>query len=366
MENSETAPPASSSPPSSAAANAVPLGRPDGVAAAAMASPSPPPSPRSERPLQDLLEDFRSLPFEVLFPVQRWLSDQPWKMRWVQALLFFALLPLSLSHFWGSDAEIQDAAWAIGIYFALLWGYVLWMIVQPGDVKRRNVLIPTVFTAVVGIVLVLFLQEMPFFSLLYSATEWNFSPARLLGFVAGVGVIEEGVKLLPIWWLAVKLREIRTPREAAFYAGLSGLAFGVAEAVAYSMAYTEMNFYAQYYGLTGDGHYVILEFLRLITLPFLHCMFSGIAGYYLGLSLLAPQRRTALLLLGVGLAATIHGFYNFFASTWLGVVVAAIAILMFIAYLRSAEQITQHITRQGQGTSPAQPVTVSLEKEVTL
>ncbi len=161
--------------------------------------------------------------------------------------------------------------------------------------------------------------------------------------MAGVGLLEEAVKLLPLFWLAVKLREISTPREAAFYAGLSGLAFGVAEAVAYSIHYT--NTLGMTYGVVGSGNYVVLEFLRLITLPFLHCVFSGIAGYYLGLSLLAPQRRTALLLLGVGTAAVIHGLYDFLAGNWLGIGMGAVAILMFVAYLRSAEHITETITR---------------------
>lgn len=278
--------------------------------------------------------------------MQRWLGDQPWKMRWVQALLFFALFPLSLAYLWGRDAEIHNAAWAIGTYFALLWGYVLWLLVQPGTLKRRNLLITGTFTAIVGVLLVLLLQELPFISVLYDATEWSFSPLRLVGFVVGVGLVEEAVKLLPVFWLAVKLREIRTPREAAFYAGISGLAFGVAEAVAYSISYTDLNTIGMAYGVVGSGNYVIMEFLRLISLPFLHCVFSGIAGYYLGLSLLAPGRRTALVLLGLGVAATIHGFYNFFSGGWLGLLVAGTAILVFVAYLRSAEHITQHITGQ--------------------
>lgn len=307
---------------------------------------------RSERPLQALIDDSKALPFDVLFPVKRWLGDQPWRMRWVQALLFFALFPLSLAHLWGSEAEIRDAAWAIGSYFALIWGYVLWALVQPGNVKRRNMLIITAFTAVVGVFLVLTLQQLPFISTLYDATEWGFSPLRLIGFVAGVGLVEEAVKLLPVFWLAVKLREISTPREAAFYAGVSGLAFGVAEAVAYSIQYTDFNTVGMAYGMVGSGNYVVSEFLRLITLPFLHCVFSGIAGYYLGLSLLAPQRRTALLLLGLGVTALLHGMYNFFSNGWLGLAVAGVAILTFVAYLRSAEHITQHITGQ-TGAQPA-------------
>lgn len=331
--------------------------------ASSAATPPPPEPPlaeppveatmpgRNERPLQGLLDDFRALPLGVLFPIKGWLGEQPWRLPWVQAVLFFALFPLTLSHLWGSDASIQGAAWAIGAYFALLWGYVLWLIVRPGNLKRRNLGITAAFTAVVGIALVLVLQQLPFISTLYAATDWSFSPARLIGFVLGVGIVEEGVKLLPVVWLALKLREIRTPREAAFYAGVSGLAFGVAEAVSYSINYTQMNLYGMATGQVGSGNYVVLEFLRLISLPFLHCIFSGIAGYYLGLSLLAPQRRTALLLLGLGLAALVHGVYDYLSSSWLGVVAAGVAILVFIGYIRSAEQITQHITGQDQPAS---------------
>ncbi|MHA0034801.1 PrsW family glutamic-type intramembrane protease [Deinococcus sp. PESE-13] len=310
---------------------------------------------RTERPLQNLIDDFKGLPFDVLFPVQRWLGDRPWKMRWVQALLFFSLFPLLLSKLWGSEAAIENTAWALGSYFALLWGYVLWLVVQPGAIKRRNIGMTVGFTAIIGVVIVLMLQKLPFISTLYSATEWSFSPVRLVGYVAGVGLVEEGVKLLPVLWLATKMREVRTPREAAFYAGVSGLAFGVAEAVTYSINYTQINEWATMSGVgLGDGNYMLWEFLRLISLPFLHCVFSGIAGYYLGLSLLAPAQRTALLFLGLGLAATVHGLYDFFSGSWLSLVVAAAGILMFVAYLRSAEHITQHITGQAKTTPTAQ------------
>lgn len=304
------------------------------------------PSRRSEKPLQSLVNDFKALPFDVLFPFQRWLSEQPWKMRWVQVLLAFALFPLSLTYILGDNAQIHDAAWAIGGYFSLIWGYVLWLVVKPGTLNTRNLLSICGFTAIIGIMLVLLLQQLPFISTLYAATEWGFSPLRLIGFVAGVGVLEEAVKLLPVFWLAVKMQRIRTPREAAFYAGISGLAFGVAEAVSYSINYTNINTIGMAYGMVGSGNYVVLEFLRLITLPFLHCVFTGVAGYYLGLSLLSPQRRTALILLGLAVAAVMHGLYDFLAGSWLSVAEAALSILIFVAYIRSAEHITQHITGQ--------------------
>lgn len=183
-------------------------------------------------------------------------------------------------------------------------------------------------------------------------TPIEFQLIASVGYVAWVGVVEEGVKLLPVLWLATKMREIQKSREAAFYAGISGMAFGVAEAVSYSINYTQISQWATMYGGTGLGHgnYVLWEFLRLISLPFLHCVFSGIAGYYLGLSLLAPQRRTALVLLGIGLAALTHGLYDFSSGSWLALVIAAAAVLMLVAYLRSAEHITEAVTNLGEIT----------------
>lgn len=299
---------------------------------------------RDEQPIQDLINDFKSLPFETLFPIKQWLQDQPWKMRWVQALLFFALFPLTLPYLLGAKITIQEAAWLLGIYFSFIWGYILWLIVKPGELKWRLILGVTTFTAIIGIFLVLGIQQLPFINLLYSATDWSFSPARLLGFIAGVGLVEETIKLLPVFWLAIKLKQIHTPRSAAFYAGLSGLAFGVSEAVAYSVSYTYQHVVGMVYNTSGSGDYVVLEFLRLISLPFLHCVFSGIAGYYLGLSLITQERQSALILLGLAIAATTHGLYNFFSGSWLSPIMAMITILMFIGYIRSAEEITQKIT----------------------
>ena len=100
---------------------------------------------------------------------------------------------------------------------------------------------------------------------------------------------------------SLKLRRVRTPREAAFLCGVSGLAFGVAEAVHYSWTYALQNSA----GRLGYGDYLTVQTLRLISLPFLHCIWSAIAGYYIGLAFLSRRQAAALVVVGMSNALVI-------------------------------------------------------------
>lgn len=302
-----------------------------------------------------MLQDVRSLPIRALFPFHQFMKDRPWTQRAVYMAAFFALFPLAFEQLFGTGVDIQSAAWAIGTYFALLWGYVLWSIVKPTSVHVWTILGVAAFTAIVGIGVDLVVQQLPILSALYSAAANGGSGlSTYIGFVFGVGLTEETVKILPILWLAFRLKKLPTPRDAAFYAGVSGLAFGVAEAVSYSLKYTQILQPGTAGGdASGAGGFVVLEFLRLISLPFLHCVFTGITGYYVGLSLLAPSRRRALILLGLFVAATLHGTYDFFGGTVFAVVVAALAIFMFTSYMAEADTITEAIRDRAATISTA-------------
>jgi RsiW-degrading membrane proteinase PrsW (M82 family) len=296
-------------------------------------------------PRHVVLQEVRELPIRALFPFHQFLKDRPWTQRAVYMAAFFSLCPLIFEQIFGISIDIQSAAWAIGTYFALLWGYVLWSIVKPTSIRFRLILGVAAFTAIIGIFVDLLVQQLPGLSSLYSAANGGSGVSRYIGFVFGVGVTEETVKILPVLWLAFRLKKLATPRDAAFYAGISGLAFGVAEAVSYSLNYTQIlqPGTAGGEGAAGAGGFVVLEFLRLISLPFLHCVWASITGYYVGLSLIAPSRRRVLILLGLAIAATLHGTYDFAGGSILAVAVAALAIFMFTSYMAEADTITEAI-----------------------
>lgn len=317
-------------------------GQPSGAAAApAMAL-------RAQAAAGKLLSDLKSLKFSALFPLRHWIAEKPWRMGWVQALAFLAFYPVAISLL--SDtagvqdltAELKSAAWALGLYFAVIWGAIFYRTVKPGRIEPKIMLSTFFFTALIGITLVPVIKSLPIFSQIYSAKTSNDVELQLFGYVFGVGVVEESVKALPLcFWFLLQKRPA-TPREVGFLGVMSGLAFGVAEAVSYSILYSN----AQNSGSMSPGSFLIVQTMRLISLPLLHALWAGIAGYFIGLAAQFPQRQAALVVVGIGVVALIHGFYDTFSESWFAFGLCVLSLLLYIMYMRSAEKIAEELQAQ--------------------
>jgi RsiW-degrading membrane proteinase PrsW (M82 family) len=259
----------------------------------------------------------------------------------------FALFPLVLIISFGNqDIELGNAAWAFGVYFSLMWFIMLRFFMRPGRIAVSVLTKVSLFTVFIGIGLVLLLQGMPIVRGVYQ----NISSANLLlrwfSFTFGVGVLEEAVKALPVFLFVYKRNEDYPPITFAFAGVISGLAFGVAEAVSYSYLYA----HSLVRGSFGLGSYIVIQLLRLITLPLLHACFSSIVGYFIGLASLHQTAPRALMLIGLAVAAVLHGAYNTFSNGWLGVGVAALTLLVFVAYVRTGDQISEEIAQSSAST----------------
>ncbi|MFI5315329.1 MAG: PrsW family glutamic-type intramembrane protease [Myxococcota bacterium] len=274
------------------------------------------------------------LGFSTLVPISVWRFDRPWTIRSVQWFLFFTLFPLFLVG-WTSVAhsDFRDVTYLFAIYFATTWGLVIWLFVRPERIGVLDIARVSLFTSITGVFLVGLLNTLPGLRQLVGAAQDAGFLRRLVGTVLGVGVSEELVKAIPLLWMFVRSREPGTVREITYLGCVSGFAFGVSEAVAYSI------FYAQNV-VRGDmplGVYMVVQLTRLITLPLLHAVFSGIAGLFIALGVETPRLRRALIFAGIAIAALLHGLYDVFANTVLGFVLAVSAVLLFIAYVRSID-----------------------------
>lgn len=304
---------------------------------------------RSSDEFSRLRNEFRSVRMSTVIPLSAWLNDRPWDLLWVRWFLVYALTPLILSRFAVESSSLGSTAWAFGIYFALLWLAVLHVAMRPGKLDTRLLLIIAAFTSVVGVVLVLLLQQLPGFKQLYTdALEASYLVYRLIGFIFGIGLLEEVVKWLPLLILVYREHKHYSPQMFAFAGVVSGLAFGVAESVSYSYLYAR----GVQLGAFGWGGYLIVQFVRLISLPLLHATWSAVAGYFMGLAVLSHRTRRALMILGVLIAAGLHGLYDAFSNSWLGLLIAALSILVFISYVRTADIITQELLAQHSPITP--------------
>lgn len=129
--------------------------------------------------------------------------------------------------------------------------------------------------------------------------EAPFSPIlreglSLLSMTLSLGLLEEVLKLLPVLLFIYPRDEFNEVSDGILYVLAAGLGF----------AFLENLFYSLLYGLQVG---VIRAFLTSLA----HATFSGIMGFYLGLTGVYPHRSRVLLLGGLLQASLFHGLYNF-------------------------------------------------------
>jgi len=294
-----------------------------------------------------VLSQLAQLGFHTLVPIAVWRRDRPWTIRSVQWFLFFTLFPLFLVGWVGfARSDFRDVTYLFAIYFAMTWGLVIWLFVRPERIGLMDIVRVSLFTSLTGVFLVSLLARVPGVRDLLGLAHGALFVQRLAGSVLGVGVGEELVKAIPLLWIFVRNREPGTVREITYLGCVSGFAFGVSEAVVYSL------FYAQTVvrGELPLGVYVVVQLTRLITLPLLHAVFSGIAGQFIALGVETPKLRRALILAGIAIAAVLHGLYDALSNTTLGFAVAVASVFLFIAYIRSIDAMRSAV-RSASSTS---------------
>jgi RsiW-degrading membrane proteinase PrsW (M82 family) len=120
----------------------------------------------------------------------------------------------------------------------------------------------------------------------------------ILFFYLVVGPIEEAVKLL-----AVRLHAFRSSRfdsvvDGAVYGAVAGLGFATIENALYITRF-----------MAEDGGVFSIAFVRALAGPG-HVVYSGIAGYYLGLAKFNRENAGPIVVKGLLIAAFVHATYN--------------------------------------------------------
>jgi RsiW-degrading membrane proteinase PrsW (M82 family) len=294
---------------------------------------------------QDFLAALRTFQFASVFPYRDVLSVELYRNNTVRLLLFLGLFPLIINLI-AEQASLRQTAWLLGIYYASIWGVVLYNLIKPVQFSWGNTLRCVVFTAIVGIPLLLIFQKVPPFNMLYDAISYGLF-FRITGFIFGVGVLEELCKALPVYLLLVHPKLLLSsqpkrspdPLSAAFYGAMSGLGFAIAEGAAYSFFYAS----GLSKGQLGLSSYVAANTIRFVSLPLFHAILAGIVGHFIGLAIINPSRRSAICFIGVAIAATLHGLYNSFADGIPGLVIVGFSILLFVTYLRRSQQLVNEM-----------------------
>lgn len=311
---------------------------------------------RSDGFFAKLGQEIKALRFGAVFPIKLWWKDKPWSLLWVKWFLFFGFFPLVLIHYYGGEnIAIGSAAWALGIYFSLVWAFVFRICLLPEKIAKVQLAKVFLFTMVFCVLFVGMLLQWSPVQKLYAFTSDPSFWYRMLGFIVGVGIVEESVKALPVYFFIYRKKLDYKPSTYAFIGALSGLAFGASEAVVYSFVYASDHANQ----MISYGDYLVVQILRLVSLPLLHALWAGIAGYFIGLARANQKIPRALMVVGIGISVLLHGFYDLFAGNWLGVLIGTLSLIIFIAYVRTQDQISGQLNGEHPDRAPQKDVVLT-------
>ena len=258
---------------------------------------------------------------DLIAPSFDFIKKDLLKDKKVLYLAFIGLAPAFLITFTLSS---YLTFYAIALYFSIIWGAFFFFMFKTNQVDNKKTIFLFFITQIAALVLTN-IQSFPPMSFLYALTESESVVAKLVGFIFGVGFTEELIKALPLLYFVRTAKEPFIPQTLVYYGLISGIGFGVLEGVLYQ---TTTN------TTLGYSDAFFMNIARLTSLPFLHAIWAGIAGYFIAFANLFPKFRKALYLLAISIPALLHGVYDVLGWGLLGLGSTLFSVLLLMYYLK--------------------------------
>ena len=266
---------------------------------------------------------------ELIFPQsafqhKTWISDKRLLLLALVGLVPLGLLAIGVV---GLAAEVFPFAvfYLVSLYFSVIWGLFFYYFFSTSQVKLKTTLLIFFLTQIA--VFVIFGLGINNVNPFYHINDVNAGfLLRIVFFVFAVGLTEELTKAVPLWIVSSQAREPLIPQTLVFYGLISGIAFGVYEGVQYQMTVNaELNYTAAFF----------FNIARLTSLPFLHAIWCGIAGYFSAFAMLYPKYRRSLYFLAIAVPMVLHGLYDAL-GTLLGLALSFIGVVLLMTYLKTS------------------------------
>ena len=258
---------------------------------------------------------------ELLIPSFDFIKKDLFKDKRLIYLASIGLAPAFLIRF---TFESYLTFYAIALYFSVLWAVFFFSQFRTHQIEIKKTIVIFFLSQITALILVN-LQSFPPFSILYSFSDSSIIIARIVGFIFGVGILEEFIKSVPLYFILNKTKEPLIPQTLVLYGLISGIGFGVLEGVIYQ---TGVNSELEY------NSAFFMNVARLTSLPFLHAIWCGISGYFLSFSQLFPLNRKGLFLLSISVPAILHGLYDVFTWSIIGLAITIFSVLLLVFYIK--------------------------------
>jgi RsiW-degrading membrane proteinase PrsW (M82 family) len=248
-------------------------------------------------------------------------------------------LPLIFLQVFSTSTSLSSPGWAYSLYVAPLWLLTFWYLIQPPVIGQLEVVIGS------GIVIwtIIWLHVVTIHINAHFANTHN-----ILGSLV-VGYNEEISKALPVLIAAILVLKIRKqkldPRTWFLMGTVAGLTFGVVEQSIYTPHAIAQIANAHVISQADVG---ALSFaFRVFVDGFQHAVWAGVSGFFVGIAVNYRRRQIPLLLLGISIPAILHALNDYtltvFSTVWVGVLIQALSLLLFLGYTLSASAIERRV-----------------------
>lgn len=279
----------------------------------------------------DIIRHNRSL----LLPVRYIFSRQWFADKRIIFLMTIGCTPLILIVI----NSTMLAYFGLAAYFSLLWGAFFFSQFKTPQSEIRDAVFVFLLTPLLAFLAIPVIRFIPPFPFLIHWTDSTIVLFRWTGFFLAVAVVEETCKALPVFLLVRRPGRILQPRTVMLYGIISGLGFGIWEGVAYQLNFNRSQ---------GIDHAYFLNVLRLTSLPFIHAIWAGISGYFIGFSMLLPTLRWSLRVLAILIPAILHAFHNTFPG-FFSAFVDLLSVLLLMGYLGNGQALFSNMKKSNGG-----------------
>jgi RsiW-degrading membrane proteinase PrsW (M82 family) len=283
-----------------------------------------------------IVRQLKAIGRELIFPRQVFSRKE---IMQDTRLLWLAMLGLSPAFLIGLLWSIPTVTfYVISLYFSIIWGLFFFYFFKTPQIstKKTVALFFILQLAVFMLWDVLRLPKWPLVNILYDFTYSSSAILRLIGYIFGVGLMEETVKALPLLLIICRAKEPYIPQSLVFYGLMSGISFGVFEGVQYQMTVNTQLDYANAF---------FMNVARLTSLPFLHAIWAGIAGYFIAFARLYPKYRRSLYFLALAVPATVHGLYDTLGWSIPGLLLTLLSVILLMCYLKQGVNYQSKLSR---------------------
>ena len=161
---------------------------------------------------------------------------------------------------------------------------------------------------------------------------------RFIGHFIGAGLCEELFKSIPIWvflFFSSRLSDHKINGfENSKMTPAAGILIGVASALGFILIETIFQYVPnviEYTGETSAGFMLLIP--RFITGISGHTAWSGMVGYFIGLSQIYKKKAILLIFGGWVFASLLHGLWNSVDNTIMSTSIAIISFILFVGYI---------------------------------